>query len=159
VPEHFKAIWHEREGGPGNAITTLYLVMMLYLLPFVLGMLGEAFPNRRTPTRAYVKYHAAILLYMVFSYWTEPVGSAGWMEAYSIRMFDGRGDRMMYLANMWATVWFLFEALRVYDDCPFPTVIKRLNTYSLLLYVYHPLFLALTRCVRVPAASMGMDAH
>jgi hypothetical protein len=40
IPEHFKAIWHEREGGLGNAITTLYLVLMLYLLPFVLGMLG-----------------------------------------------------------------------------------------------------------------------
>ena len=61
-------------------------------MPFVLGMLAEAFPNVRTPNRAYVKYYSAVLLYMVFSYWTEPVDSKGWMEAYSIRcvVFESR---------------------------------------------------------------------
>lgn len=34
----------------------------------------------------------------------------------------------------------------MYPDCPFPKVVTHLNKYSLLLYVYHPLFLSFTCC-------------
>lgn len=40
IPKHFHDVWHLREAGRGNGITTLYLIMLLYLIPFVLGMLG-----------------------------------------------------------------------------------------------------------------------
>ena len=43
-------------------------------------------------------------------------------------------------------VWFLYEVLKVFPDCPYPSALSSLNKYSLILYVYHPLFLSFTSC-------------
>lgn len=78
--------------------------------------------------------------------WHPACSPVGWIEAWSIRTFDLRMQRGMYTMASWWVVILLYNMLKSMNICPYPKTIALMNKYTLFLYVFHPLFLAILGC-------------